>query len=335
MNLSHSFSVEVASKYDVHQALLLQHFSFWYLKNKADDVNFFSSDYWVRMKLEKLGEYFPYLTQRQLNYTLSKLIENRLLKSEKFNQKRNDRTNWYTFTNSGKKLLKIDKKSLTNKFVSHVQKDGLESLVNKVFREGENNSTDKIVSEAPKTQNSTNKIVCPTNKIVSSIYKEVDIEYRYILLLEILNGNKILHEVIAVQNKVKIASVEKMISVFCKHVLATDEYYNNNKELFKHFQNWFAVQKVSDIDCEKELQWFIKAFNSISKKEYFITDEIKHLFQVQLSYGFTGKQMAKAVANMYSSDPKNNFHLKHSFKFATPEYLLKEGNLNKYLNVKY
>ncbi|WP_435263876.1 hypothetical protein [Tenacibaculum sp. nBUS_03] len=335
MSASHSFSVEIASKYDVHQALLLQHFSFWYLKNKADGVNFFSSDYWVRMKLEKLGEYFPYLTQRQLSYTLSKLIENRLLKSEKFNQKRNDRTNWYTFTNSGKKLLKIDKKSLTNKIVGQAQNDGLQTLVNKGIENEKKSLTNKIVSQASKTQNSTDKIVSPTDKIVSSIYKEVDIEYRYILLLEILNKNKYLHEVVAMQNKVKISTVEKLLPDFCKHVISTEEFYNNNTELFKHFQNWFRIQKVSDLNCDEELNWFITKFNSISRGDFVVTDDIKTLFQVQLTNGFTGKQMAKAVLNLYSSDIKNKFHLDSGFKFATPSYLLKEGNLNKYLNVKY
>ncbi len=339
MNLSHSFSVEIASKYDVHQALLLQHFSFWYLKNKADDVNFFSSDYWVRMKLEKLVEYFPYLTERQLSYTLKKLVEGGLLKSEKFNEKRYDRTNWYTFTKKGKKMLKIGEKSLidrnvsaTDKIVSHSQENECKSSENKGFNDEKSVPTDKIVSGSQKPPT---KLSVRTDKIVSCIYKEVDIEYRYILLLELLSANKSLIELIAMRNRVKIATVEKMIPEFCKQVLATEEFYNNNSELFKHFQNWFKKQKVSDVDCEQELSWFIRQFNKISRKEYSVTDQIRELFTVQLSNGFTGKQMVKAVRNLYSSSPKNDFHQKNSFKFATPEYLLKDGNLNKYANVKY
>ena len=336
MNLSHSFSVEIASKYDVHQALILQHFSFWYLKNKADGVNFFSNDYWVRMKLEKLGEYFPYLTERQLSYTLKKLVEGGLLKCERFNQKRNDKTNWYTFTKEGKMLLKIGKEFSTDKIVSPNSKNDSYSIENKRIDGFEAGSTDKIVSPKSKTGIWTDKIVSLTDKIVSPpIYKEVDIEYRYILLLELLSANKSLIELIAMRNRVKIATVEKMVPEFCKQVLATEEFYNNNSELFKHFQNWFKKQKVSDVDCEQELSWFIRQFNKISRKEYSVTDQIRELFTVQLSNGFTGKQMVKAVRNLYSSSPKNDFHQKNSFKFATPEYLLKDGNLNKYANVRY
>ena len=45
--------------------------------------------------------------------------------------------------------------------------------------------------------------------------------------------------------------------------------------------------------------------------------------------------MVAAVLNLYSSKDGNSFHLKNSFKFATPEYLLKGDNINKYLNVKW
>lgn len=297
MRLSHSFSVEVAKQFDVTTALLLQHFSFWYLKNKADDNQFFKGDYWVRMKADVLCEYFPYLTKRQLRYAIEKLVENKLIKTGEFNQKKNDRTKWYSFTKKGKNLLNI--------------------------------STDKIVT------NKGYKIVTPTDKIVTSIYKEEDIEYRYSLLREKLEKNAGLIELVAMQNKLKPDTVKANIDVFLQQSKSVKEFYNNDTQFFKHFQRWIRTQNLSDTDCKQEVTWFINAFNKISKGDFVVTEGIKCLFVKQLANGFSGQQMVKAIENLYSSNPKNQWHIKNSFKFATPSYLLKEGNLNKYINVKY
>ncbi|CAL2084060.1 hypothetical protein [Tenacibaculum sp. 190524A02b] len=305
MSVSHSFSVQIATEYDVVSALLLQHFCFWYLKNKGDNHQFFKGKYWVRMKVATLREYFPYLTERQLRYALDKLESEKLLCKGEFNLKKNDRTKWYSFTKKGAKLLKIS----SDKIVS--------------------NRTDKIVNKV------TNKIVTPTDKIVNSIYKEEDIEYIYIIIKEKLESNKQLLEFLAMSEKLKVATIENVIELFARKVVSIKQNYNNDKELYTHFSNWVRKQKLTDVNCEEEVTWFINVFNQISKRTFVVTDELRQLFSVQYRNGFTGKQMAKAVENMYSSNVKNTFHLKSSFKFATPEYLLKEGNLNKYLNLKY
>lgn len=149
MSRSHSFSVEVAKNFKVDIALLLQHFSFWYLKNKSDNVNLFKNDYWVRMKADTLVEYFPYFTKRQLRYCIDKMIDLDLLKQDQFNDKSNDRTKWYSLTKTAKNILNI--------------------------------STDKIVTPNPFL---SDKIVTPSDKIVTSIYKEVDIEDRYRIYID-------------------------------------------------------------------------------------------------------------------------------------------------------
>tara|TARA_R110002012_G_scaffold294580_1_gene490783 strand:- start:1789 stop:2691 length:903 start_codon:yes stop_codon:yes gene_type:complete len=299
MSRSHSFSVEVAKNFKVDIALLLQHFSFWYLKNKSDNVNLFKNDYWVRMKADTLVEYFPYFTKRQLRYCIDKMIDLDLLKQDQFNDKSNDRTKWYSLTKNAKNILNI--------------------------------STDKIVTPTPFL---SDKIVTPSDNFVTSIYKEVDIEDRYSSLYSKIEKNIGLLELIAMHNKLKIETVKSKINLFVKQSISVNEIYNNDKELFKHFQNWVRSQKLSDIDLKKELNWFLKTFNKISGRDYKKTEEIQQLFSKQFSVGFSGAEMATAIKNLYSSSIENKFHKQHNFKFATPEYLLKGDNMNKYLNFK-
>ncbi|TVZ55621.1 hypothetical protein OD91_0876 [Lutibacter sp. Hel_I_33_5] len=321
MSRSHSFSLDVAQQFNVDIALLLQHFCFWYLKNKADHVNYYKGDYWVRMKAKQLHEYFPYFTQRQLRYLVDKMIDKKLLKQDEFNDKKNDRTKWYSLTNSAKKIMNIS----TDKNVSNSKKS----------EENIPTETPQILSDK-NVNNVTHKIVTPTDKNVTSIYKEVDIEYRYIYYKEKILSNESLLEVVAIQNKIKIVTVKNKIDEYVLWCKSQEGKRNHSdSELFQHFPAWMRKQNLKDVDLELELNWFIGVFNTISKSEFQITENIKKLFAVQFAGGFTGDQMVKAVTNLYSSSVKNKFHLQHGFKFATPEYLLKEDNLNKYLNIKF
>lgn len=295
MYQSHSFSVEVAKQFGVDVALMLNHFSFWYKKNKGDDVNLLEGDYWVRMKMKTLQDYFPYFTERQLRYMVDKMIELKLLVRDEFNQKKNDRTKWYTLTNEAKILLNI--------------------------------STDKNVSKV------NYKIDSLTDKNVTSIYKEVDTKDRYILLLEEVNENILLLEDLAMKNKLTIEEVKSLAIKYVKTKVGTKTLFDNRSHFLNSFSSW--LQKANHKDLEKELQWFMNLFNSISKKEFVVTEEIKQRFSTQLSYGFTGDQMRRAIKNLYSFSDKNSFHKRNSYKFATPSYLLKGDNLNKYLNVQF
>ncbi len=317
MNLSHSFSIDIATKYDVNTALLLQHFTFWYQKNKADNHQLFEGEYWVRMKLDTLTDYFPYLTKDQLRYGLKKMLNNNLLKKSEFNYKKNDRTKWYTLTKYAKSILEIESKKVVYKTDKLVE-DNLKILTGKT------------------PSNRSGKIPILTDKIPTSIYKEEDIEYRYNYIIEKLRKNKNLIELLAMQNKLSKTVVEDLIlefTLFCQSVSQPE--HNNDKDLFVHFSSWLRKQDLKEFKYEKELEWFIGKFNKISTRDFVITDTIRKLFVIQISNGFSSKQMATAIKNLYSSNIKNSFHLKHHFKFATPEYLLADKNLNKYLNVKY
>jgi hypothetical protein len=187
--------------------------------------------------------------------------------------------------------------------------------------------SDKKVTEKSDTQSVEN---------YGPIYKEEDIENRYIYIFEKLITNESLIELLAMQNKLSKQTVKtqiKVFAIFCQSI--SQPKHNNDKDLFTHFGSWLRKQDLKEFKYDRDIKWFIDKFNEISRREFIITDTIRDLFARQRANGFDGRQMLKAVENLYSSDVKNQFHIKHNFKFATPEYLLKDGNLNKYLNLKY
>ena len=299
MSRSHSFSVDVAASFGVNCALMLQHFCFWYLKNKSDNVNFHKGDYWVRMKQDTLVQYLPYFNKRQLRHLTDKMVDLQLLKQDQFNQRSNDRTKWYSLTDEAKKILNI--------------------------------LSDKIVTAKP---NHNDKNVSPSDKIVTSIYKE-DIKDRYYYSKEKILSNKSLLEILAMQQRVKISTVVNKLDEFVLHSKSLSKNWENDKDLFTHFSSWIRKFNLKDVDLEKEIEWFMMAFNKLSGRTFKITEPLKASFAVQYSAGFTGKDMKIAIANLYSSSIDNAWHKKSGFKFATPEYLLKEDNVNKYLNLKF
>ena len=152
---------------------------------------------------------------------------------------------------------------------------------------------------------------------------------------ENISNNQELLEILAMQKKVKIETIKSKIEVFIKHSISIASKYLNHQELYQHFGNWIRKQNLKENDRNTEFAWFIDKFNAISKKEYVATESVQRLFDAVLDNGFTGPQTVKAICNLYSSSDKNKWHKGNNYQFATPEYLLKGENLNKYLNANY
>ena len=95
----HHFDVKVAEKVGVHAAVLLDNFNFWIAKNQADRKHLHDGKTWMYISKRGLTEYFPYLTERQIKYALSKLEESGMIQKGNFNKSPYDRTLWYTVTN--------------------------------------------------------------------------------------------------------------------------------------------------------------------------------------------------------------------------------------------
>lgn len=99
--MMHSFDVDLACKYGMLEAVLLNYFDFWIEKNKANEKHFHDGYYWTYNSNKAFTELFPYASQKRIRTALSHLIEEGLIATGNYNEKAFDHTTWYRFTENG------------------------------------------------------------------------------------------------------------------------------------------------------------------------------------------------------------------------------------------
>lgn len=122
--MNHSFDVELAVKYGVNAAILLNHIYFWVQKNRANKHNFFDGSYWTYNSRSAFAEIFPYLSERQVKTALDKLIADDVIKTGCYNKNVWDKSLWYTLTDKGWSIMQkgqIDIAEMSNRYVENVQ----------------------------------------------------------------------------------------------------------------------------------------------------------------------------------------------------------------------
>lgn len=101
----HSFDVNIAKRYGIQEAVLFNHLYFWIEKNKANNKHYYDGYYWTYSSKKAFTELFPYLTERQVDYALKKLLDNGLVVRGNYNKSGYDRTLWYAITKKGYSIL--------------------------------------------------------------------------------------------------------------------------------------------------------------------------------------------------------------------------------------
>ena len=115
--MQHSFDVDIAKEYGILEAILLNNMWFWIEKNRANNTNFYDGFYWTYNSTRAFNELFPYVSQRQIQSALKRLIEKEILQTGNYNKVAYDRTLWYAFTEKGKCIMqkcKMDYANLLN-----------------------------------------------------------------------------------------------------------------------------------------------------------------------------------------------------------------------------
>lgn len=105
--MEHSFNTDVAQEYGVHSAILLNNIAFWCLKNKANGTHEHDGHFWTYNSKKAFTELFPYMTARQIDYALKRLIDDGILITGNYNANAYDRTLWYAVTKKGYSILQI------------------------------------------------------------------------------------------------------------------------------------------------------------------------------------------------------------------------------------
>jgi hypothetical protein len=93
------FSVDVAlaAHYGLEEAFIIHHFQHWIRLNKTKNQNFKDGSFWTYQTMEDIAAHFPFLSRRQVKYTIQKLVNKKVLKIANYNKCAMDKTNWYAF----------------------------------------------------------------------------------------------------------------------------------------------------------------------------------------------------------------------------------------------
>ena len=95
-----SFSTEDATRYGVDGAIMLHHLRYWVAKNEANDKNFHDGSHWTYNSTSAFAALFPFWTARKIGRLLQKLEDDGIIRSGNFNNKRYDRTKWFTISDN-------------------------------------------------------------------------------------------------------------------------------------------------------------------------------------------------------------------------------------------
>lgn len=93
--MDHHFNIEIAQQYGVNAAILLHNITYWIEKNKSEKRHFHEGRYWTYMSKSGLAELFPYMSKKQIDYALNKLLDAGLIVTGNFSDNTFDKTTWY------------------------------------------------------------------------------------------------------------------------------------------------------------------------------------------------------------------------------------------------
>lgn len=111
--MKHIFDVDIAEKYGIHAAVLLENLGYWIKQNEANETNFYDGYYWTFNSRRAYREIFPYMSERQIDTAFHKLIDDGLVITGNYNKLAYDRTLWYALTQKGKSILHFDGMEIT------------------------------------------------------------------------------------------------------------------------------------------------------------------------------------------------------------------------------
>lgn len=95
--------------------------------------------------------------------------------------------------------------------------------------------------------------------------------------------------------------------------------------------NGNVIKKVStDKSAVGDCDNFVKAFNSLANRDFRSTKKVKSSYNARIKDKYTKEQIWLASKNAH----KDKIHIENSFTHLTPEYILREDILNKYINYK-
>ncbi len=95
--MNHSFDIDHARIYGLHEAIMIQNLQFWIEKNRSNGRHLYDDRTWTYNSVKAFSSLFPYLSASAVRRTLNSLQEQGVIVSGNYNASQYDRTMWFAF----------------------------------------------------------------------------------------------------------------------------------------------------------------------------------------------------------------------------------------------
>ncbi len=148
--MTYTFDTDIAQRFGVNEAILIQNLAYWIRKNEANDKHFHDERYWTYNSAEAFAALFPFWTVNQVRRLLSRLVEIGVLVKGNYNASQYDRTAWYAFANSYLQNCKIHFANLQNGSGESVKSN---NIIEDIANVNTNNKPNNIPEKRGTTEN--------------------------------------------------------------------------------------------------------------------------------------------------------------------------------------
>ena len=122
--MRYMFSIALAKKYGLEEAVFLENLIFWVFRNRANGKNFFDGRTWTYNSVRAFKELFSFWSTKQLRRVLDSLLKQGVIVKGNYNQNPYDRTLWYALADEDaiiKEYGQVDLPKPTNGVVEGVK----------------------------------------------------------------------------------------------------------------------------------------------------------------------------------------------------------------------
>lgn len=94
--MKHYFDVDVAEKYGIEAAIIIEQIAYWVRHNEHNGKNLNDGKYWMYNSIPAFKKQHTYMSERKIRRTLKDLEKQGVISTGNYNKKGFDRTKWYT-----------------------------------------------------------------------------------------------------------------------------------------------------------------------------------------------------------------------------------------------
>lgn len=96
------FKKEIAKKYGLESAILIQHFQYSIGHHKRCGSHFYEERYWTYDSVANLTNLYPFWSTSTIRRVIKNLLDKKVIITRNFNKNKYDRTRWFAFQEENK-----------------------------------------------------------------------------------------------------------------------------------------------------------------------------------------------------------------------------------------